>query len=54
VEVRLTPGGPAPSETARAIAQSREAVVTDRLWLSDTNGRLAAAQARLRQRAQAL
>jgi argininosuccinate lyase len=54
VEVRLTPGGPAPPETARAIAQSREAVVTDRLWLSDTNGRLAAAQARLRQRAQAL
>ena len=54
VEVRLTPGGPASSETARAIAQSREAVVTDRLWLSDTNGRLAAAQARLRQRAQAL
>jgi argininosuccinate lyase len=54
VEVRLTPGGPAPSETARAIAQSREAVVTDRLWLSDTNGRLAAAQARLRHRAQAL
>jgi argininosuccinate lyase len=54
VEVRVTPGGPAPPETARAIAHSREAVVTDRLWLSDTNGRLAAAQARLRQRAQAL
>jgi argininosuccinate lyase len=54
VEVRTTPGGPAPSETAGALAQSREAVVTDRLWLSDTNGRLAVAQGRLRQRAQAL
>jgi argininosuccinate lyase len=54
VEVRRTPGGPAPSETGRALAHSREAVVTDRLWLSDTNGRLAAAQLRLRQRAQSL
>ena len=54
INVRLTPGGPAPSETARAVARSREAVAADRLWLTDTAGRLAAAQARLRQRAQAL
>jgi argininosuccinate lyase len=54
VNVRLTPGGPAPSETARAVAQSREAVAADRLWLTDTAGRLAAAQARLRQRSQSL
>ena len=54
VEVRQTPGGPAPAETARAVAQSREAAATDRAWLTDTAGRVAAAQARLRQRAQAL
>jgi argininosuccinate lyase len=54
VDVRRTPGGPAPSETARALALSREAAAADRVWRTDTAGRLAAAQARLRQRAQAL
>jgi len=54
INVRLTPGGPAPSETARAVARSREAVAADRLWLTETAGRLAAAQARLRQRSQSL
>ena len=54
INVRLTPGGPAPSETARAVTRSREAVAADRLWLTDTAGRLAAAQARLRQRSQSL
>jgi len=54
INVRLTPGGPAPSETARAVARSREAVAADRLWLTDTAGRLSAAQARLRQRSQSL
>jgi len=54
VDVRQTPGGPAPSETARALAQSRAAAASDRTWLADTAGRLAAAHARLRQRAQSL
>jgi argininosuccinate lyase len=54
VNVRQTPGGPAPSETARAVAQSRELVVADRVWHTNTAGRLAAAQARLRQRARSL
>ena len=54
IDVRLTPGGPAPSETGRALARSREAVAADRLWLTETAGRLAAAQARLRQRSQSL
>jgi len=54
IEVRQTPGGPAPAETARALAASREAAGQDRLWLTRTGERLAAAQAQLRRRAQAL
>jgi len=54
VDVRKTPGGPAPPETARALAQSREAAASDRMWLTATGGRLAAAQARLRQRSESL
>ena len=54
IDVRMAPGGPAPPETARALAQSRDAAAADRLWLTDTSGRLAAAHARLGQRAQAL
>ena len=54
VDVRWTLGGPAPPETARALTESREAAAADRVWLTGTAGRLSAAQARLRQRAQAL
>ena len=54
VEVRQTPGGPAPAETARALARSREALAGDRAWLAATSDRLADAHARLRRRAQAL
>jgi len=54
VNVRQTPGGPAPSETARALAGSREVLAGDRSWMTQTSGRLAAAHARLRQRTQAL
>jgi argininosuccinate lyase len=54
VDVRQTPGGPAPSETARALAQSRTAAASDRTWLAETAGRLAAAHARLRHRSQSL
>ena len=54
VEVRQTPGGPAPAETSRAIAASREALAADRTWLARTSDRLTDAHARLRRRAQAL
>jgi argininosuccinate lyase len=54
VDVRQTPGGPAPAETARGLAQSRAVAASDRTWLTDTAGRLAAAHTRLRQRAQSL
>ena len=39
VEVRTTPGGPAPSRIAEAIEQSTAALARDRGWLSD-RGRL--------------
>jgi argininosuccinate lyase len=54
VEVRQTPGGPAPIETARALGRSGETLAADESWLADTGDRLAAAQAQLRQRAEAL
>ncbi len=44
VEVRTTYGGPAPSETARAIGASREVLARDEGWLAATRGRLAAAE----------
>ncbi len=40
VEVRTTPGGPAPSETARAVAASRVRLATDRTWGEDRRKRL--------------
>jgi argininosuccinate lyase len=54
VEVRRTPGGPAPAETARALACARETLVGDESWLADVGDRLAAAHAQLRRRAEAL
>ena len=54
IEVRRTPGGPAPRETARAIQQSREALTVDASWLARTRDALTAAEARLHQRSQAL
>ncbi len=54
VDVRRTPGGPAPAETARALERSRSASESDRAWLNATTDRLAAARAELRRRAQAL
>jgi argininosuccinate lyase len=54
VEVRRTHGGPAPDETARAITASRELLVRDRTWLARTREALAAADARLRERSEAL
>jgi argininosuccinate lyase len=47
VEIRTTPGGPAPSETSRAIAESRAALDGDQQWLSGTIARLKSAESAL-------
>jgi argininosuccinate lyase len=54
VEVRRTPGGPAPSETARALGRSGEALASDESWLAATGDRLATAHAQLRRRVEQL
>jgi len=54
VEVRRTHGGPAPSETARAIEASRALLQRDGAWVARTRDALAAAEARLAQRSRAL
>jgi argininosuccinate lyase len=54
VEVRRTPGGPSPNETARALKEASAALDTDRAWLTRTRAAAAAADERLRTRSQAL
>jgi argininosuccinate lyase len=54
VDVRRTSGGPAPEETARALAASKDALAADRAWLGATSDRLSEAHARLRRRTEAL
>ena len=54
VEVRQTLGGPAPVETARAIADAEAAIARDRAWLAATTDALTAADERLRERSAAL
>ncbi|HKC58299.1 MAG TPA: hypothetical protein VKC35_19335, partial [Vicinamibacterales bacterium] len=54
VEVRRTPGGPAPEETARALAASRERLDRDRAWLNAAGKKLDEAAAKRRQLAQEL
>ena len=54
VEVRRTPGGPAPDETARALGLSRGTLATDTAWLVEVRDALAAADARLTRRTEAL
>ena len=54
VEVRRTHGGPAPSETLRAIGASRQALTKDAAWLRDARERLAAGAAKLAEAAKAL
>ena len=54
VEVRTTYGGPAPSETARAIGVSRELLARDAAWLAATRGGLSAAATTLKSAAAAL
>jgi len=48
VDVRKTHGGPAPSETLRAIGDSEEALRADDRWIRDTRERLARASALLK------
>ncbi len=54
VEVRRTPGGPAPEETARAIAASRERLSTDDASWNRAMTRLKEAEERLRSASEAL
>jgi len=54
VRVRTTPGGPAPAETARAIAASRALLESDSRWIGDTTGKLRAAEQRLKEAATAI
>jgi argininosuccinate lyase len=54
VEVRKTFGGPAPSETRRALAVSEMALETDEEWLRDTRQRLKDAEEQLRKASAAL
>jgi argininosuccinate lyase len=54
VDVRKTFGGPAPSETARAIAESRAALASDKQWVEAAVERLRAAERKLKDAAAAL
>jgi argininosuccinate lyase len=54
VEVRTTPGGPAPAETGRALGESAAALQRDREWVVRTGDALTAADTHLRERTQAL
>src|SRR5918993_694257 len=48
VEVRRTPGGPAPEETARASAVSRQRLADDGAWLGSATSHLRTAEAELK------
>jgi argininosuccinate lyase len=54
VEVRKTFGGPAPAETARAIARSRELLTSDTEWLDGAVNSLRGAERKLKDAAEAL
>jgi argininosuccinate lyase len=54
VEVRRSPGGPAPVETARALVESRERLAGDRSWLDVRRRDIARASAELKARSAAL
>ena len=54
VEVRTTHGGPAPTETARALRESRSILAGDRAWLVGRHEALARAAATLEARSAAL
>jgi argininosuccinate lyase len=54
VDIRRTPGGPAPEETARAVVASRTRLDEDRDWAQGATDSLRAAERRLAERSQAL
>ena len=54
VEVRTTPGGPAPSETVKALVESGDRLADDQHWAADARDALVAAEARLRERSAGL
>jgi len=54
VEVRTTPGGPAPAEMVKALAASRSLLAGDRTWLSETRDKLKCADERLTEAAKGL
>ena len=54
VEVRTTPGGPAPSETSKAIEESRRTHEADRAWLSGASSKLTGAEEMLKAAVKAL
>jgi len=54
IEVRRTPGGPAPEETARAIAVSQTELDADQSWWKTATDALASAERRLAERSAAL
>ena len=54
VEVRKTPGGPAPGETARAAQASRDQLAADETWWNTAAGALSSAEETLKQRSAAL
>ena len=54
IDVRKTPGGPAPSETTRALHESRTQLATDRAWLAETRSAIVRASDQLNARSAAL
>jgi argininosuccinate lyase len=48
VDVRCTPGGPSPNETARALEQAVAVLDADRAWLARARAATTAADERLR------
>ena len=54
VEARRTPGGPAPSETSRALDAARELLQRDRAWLAAAEQQIEQAATRRRERSEAL
>ena len=54
IEVRKTPGGPASSETTRALQESRAQLAADRAWLDGTRSAIVRAAEQLKSRSAAL
>jgi hypothetical protein len=50
VDVRTTAGGPAPAETAKAVAAARDALRSDLAWSTTMTDALRAAEGQLQER----